>query len=141
MIEIINKQKCSWIDKEIYYSLMNKIIKHFDLDDPEVNLTFVDDKEITRLNQQYRNIDGPTDVLSFPMNEKNPDGKFCLGDIVISVPKALKQSRQKKHTLEKELKLLAIHGFLHLLGYEHFKGIENQEKKIIDLLKDEINGN
>ena len=141
MIEIINRQKSCWIDKEKFNSFMKKILEHFDIGDPEVNLTFVDDQEINALNKQYRGIDAPTDVLSFPMNESCPDGKFYLGDIVISVPNALKQSIDKKHSLEKELKLLMVHGFLHLLGYEHFKGIETQEKKIIDLLKDEINGN
>jgi probable rRNA maturation factor len=141
MIEIINRQKSWWIDKEKLYSFMKKMVEHFDLDDPEISLIFVDDQEISTLNKQYRDIDAPTDVLSFSMNEKGPDGKFYLGDIVISVPKALKQSIDKKHSIEKELKLLAIHGFLHLLGYEHFKGIGKQEKKIIDLLKDEINGN
>jgi len=120
---------------------MKKLIERFELDDPEVNLTFVDDQEIHKLNQQYRNTDSPTDVLSFSMNEKGPDNKFYLGDIVISVPQAYKQSKGKKHSLEKELNLLTIHGFLHLLGYEHFKGIEKEEKRIMDLLKDEINGN
>ena len=141
MIEIINRQKRHWINKEKFHSFMKKLIERFELDDPEVNLTFVDDQEIHKLNQQYRNTDSPTDVLSFSMNEKGPDNKFYLGDIVISVPQAYKQSKGKKHSLEKELNLLTIHGFLHLLGYEHFKGIEKEEKRIMDLLKDEINGN
>ena len=141
MIEIINRQRSRWIDREKLYSFMNKIVGHLNLDDPEINLILVDDEEISTLNKQYRDIDAPTDVLSFSMNEKGPDGKFYLGDIVISIPKALKQSIDKNHSLEKELKLLVIHGLLHLLGYEHFKGIEKQEKRIIDLLKDELNGN
>jgi probable rRNA maturation factor len=141
MVEIINKQKCCWIDKDKFTSLMKKLIEHFDLDDPEVILTFVDDQEMMRLNKQYRDIDASTDVLSFSLNEKGSDGRFYLGDIVISAPKAFEQSKAKKHSLEKELKVLTIHGFLHLLGYEHSKGIEKQQKNIIDLLKDEINGN
>ncbi|MBN2246809.1 MAG: rRNA maturation RNase YbeY, partial [Candidatus Aminicenantes bacterium] len=120
MIEIINKQKCCWINKDNFISLIKKMIEHFDLHDPEVILTFVDDQEMMRLNKQYRDMDASTDVLSFSLNEKGPDGKFYLGDIVISVPKAYEQSKEKKHTLEKELKVLTIHGFLHLLGYEHF---------------------
>ena len=73
--------------------------------------------------------DKPTDVLSFPLGEKGPDGKFYLGDIVIAVPVAFRQARAKGHGLDRELRLLAIHGFLHLLGYDHFAGIEEEERK------------
>jgi probable rRNA maturation factor len=73
--------------------------------------------------------DRPTDVLSFPLGEKGADGKFYLGDIVIAVPVAFRQSRTKGHSLDRELRLLAIHGFLHLLGYDHSTGIEAEERK------------
>ncbi len=73
--------------------------------------------------------DKPTDVLSFPLGEKGPDGKFYLGDIAVAVPVAFRQSRAKGHGLDRELRMLAIHGFLHLLGFDHFAGIEEEERK------------
>ncbi len=72
--------------------------------------------------------DRPTDVLSFPLGERGADGRFYLGDIIISVPVAFRQGREKGHGLERELKLLAIHGFLHLLGYDHSAGMEEEER-------------
>ncbi|WP_106768354.1 rRNA maturation RNase YbeY [Paenibacillus faecalis] len=101
----------------------------------EVDLTFVDDKQIHELNKEYRGIDRPTDVLSFAMNEETdeelqiiyeldeedelnsvPD---VLGDIIISVSRAKLQSEEYGHSLERELGFLFVHGFLHLLGYDH----------------------
>ncbi|MBN1222520.1 MAG: rRNA maturation RNase YbeY, partial [Candidatus Aminicenantes bacterium] len=85
--------------------------------------------------------DAPTDVLSFPIREKGADGKYYLGDIIISVPQAFKQAKGKKHSLEREMKMLAIHGFLHLLGYEHFEGMEEEETRITNLVFEGKNGN
>ena len=137
MIEIINRQNNHWIDSRSFQFLLNTLAEQYDLNDPEISLAFVNDDEIKTLNQKYLNKNNPTDVLSFPIGEKGPDGKFYLGDIIISVPRAYEQSVEKKHSLENELKLLTIHGFLHLIGYEHFKGIEEEEKKIWGFLKGE----
>ena len=82
-----------------------------------------------------------TDVLSFPIGEKGADGNYYLGDIIISVPQANKQCLQKKHGLERELEILTVHGFLHLLGYEHFEGMEEEEDKIKKHLFERNNGN
>jgi probable rRNA maturation factor len=83
----------------------------------EVSLSFVDDETIRELNLQYRGIDRPTDVLSFPIrDELFPD---LLGDIVISLPTARRQSEEYGHSLEREIGFLFTHGFLHLLGYDH----------------------
>lgn len=103
--------------------------------DGEVDLTFVDDKQIHGLNREYRGIDRPTDVLSFAMNEITNDEleiiyeleegeelesvPDVLGDIIISVPRAKLQSEEYGHSLERELGFLFVHGFLHLLGYDH----------------------
>lgn len=100
-----------------------------------VDLTLVDDDRIHELNREYRNIDRPTDVLSFALNEETdeelqiiyeldeaedmkelPD---MLGDIIISVPRAKLQSEEYGHSLEREIGFLFVHGFLHLLGYDH----------------------
>lgn len=101
----------------------------------EVALTFVDDARIHELNLQYRGIDRPTDVLSFAMQEDGegesdivfevedeseelpfPD---MLGDIIISVEKAASQAEEYGHSLEREIGFLFVHGFLHLIGYDH----------------------
>jgi probable rRNA maturation factor len=71
-------------------------------------------------NRRFRGQDQPTDVLSFPAHEPAaPLGERHLGDIVISVPTAADQARKARHCLERELKILALHGYLHLLGYDH----------------------
>lgn len=93
----------------------------------EVSLTFVDDEDIRQLNGQFRGIDEPTDVLSFPMLEDDiemldfdeSESDVLLGDIVISVPTALRQSEQYGHSIEREVGFLFVHGLLHLLGYDH----------------------
>ena len=98
-------------------------------DDPaEVSVTFVDDEEIRKLNKEFRNIDRSTDVLSFPLGEngvydKNPGTGACLlGDIVISVPTAVRQAYTYGHTLQREIGFLTVHSMLHLLGYDHVNG-------------------
>jgi len=133
MIEIINQQNKYRINPKKFKSLFKKLVEHYRLKDPEVSLVFVDTKTIKRLNQKFLRKNAPTDVLSFPLGEKSADGKFYLGDVVISIPQALKQSLSKKQSLEKELELLTIHGFLHLLGFDHSAGIEEEEEKIRNL--------
>jgi probable rRNA maturation factor len=130
MIEIINQQNRYWIRLKKFKDLLKKLIKHSKLKDPEVTLVFVDTKTIRRLNNEFLKRNAPTDVLSFPLGEKGADGKFYLGDIVISVPQAFKQCFSQEHGLERELEFLTIHGFLHLMGYDHSEGFEEEEKKI-----------
>lgn len=137
MIEIINQQDKYWLNARKYKELLKRLSIHYKLNDPEITLVFVDNKAIKKLNKKYLKKDAPTDVLSFPIGEKSADGKFYLGDIVISVPQAFKHCFSQEHGLEKELKLLTIHGFLHLLGYEHSTGIEEEEEKIENLLSDD----
>jgi len=134
MIEIINRQRKRTINKNRFQVLLARLVEHYRLDDPEVTLAFVNDKTIQELNFRFLKKNVPTDVLSFPVGEKGADGKYYLGDIIISVPKAHDQSVEREHSLEREMEILTIHGFLHLLGYEHFKGLEKEEKKIKKLL-------
>lgn len=108
----------------------------------EIALTFVDDEEIRQLNKDYRGIDRPTDVLSFAMSEMGED-EFdihyeaddepevscdLLGDIIISVPRAIAQAEEYGHSVERELGFLFVHGFLHLIGYDH--GTDEEEKEM-----------
>ena len=94
----------------------------------EISVTFVDNKQIQQLNKQYRNKDMPTDVLSFPMGENgnydvnHETGANILGDIVISVPKAMEQAKTYGHSFEREMGFLTAHSMLHLLGYDHEAG-------------------
>jgi len=137
MTEIINQQHRYWINTRKFKELLHKLIRHYKLNNPELSLVLVDTKTIKRLNNTYLKENAPTDVLSFPIGEKGADGKFYLGDIVISVQQAFKQCLPKKHGLERELELLTIHGFLHLLGYDHNAGIEEEEKKMKKLLPED----
>ncbi len=85
----------------------------------EVSVYVTDDGEVQELNRQYRGIDAPTDVLSFPMDDKPEPGEpWLLGDVVISLPRARSQAEAFGHDLDRELCYLAVHGTLHLLGYD-----------------------
>ncbi|WZY00980.1 rRNA maturation RNase YbeY [Bacillus sp. FSL W7-1360] len=102
----------------------------------EVSVTFVDEKEIQSLNATHRGLDKATDVLSFALHDGEeevdlilPEGMSdMLGDIVISVPHIERQASEYGHTYERELAFLLVHGFLHLLGYDHMN--ETDEKKM-----------
>jgi probable rRNA maturation factor len=102
-------------------TLVSEGINH----DAEVSVSLVNNEEIHKLNNQFRGIDRSTDVLSFPLGENgeydiNPEtGAYMLGDIVISLETALKQSQIYGHSLEREVGFLTVHSMLHLLGYDH----------------------
>lgn len=136
MIEIIDSQHKFRINRKRFKGLLKKMVKHFKLEekDPEVVLAFVGTKKIADLNRTFLGEDASTDVLSFPIGEEGADGKYYLGDIIISVPQALKQCSSKGHSLDRELELLSVHGFLHLLGFDHGEGIEKEEENIRNLL-------
>ena len=85
----------------------------------EVSLSVVGDKEQHALNLEYRGVDRTTDVLSFPLEEGRPTEPGLLGDIVISAPQAKRQAEEYGHSLQREMCFLAVHGTLHLLGYDH----------------------
>ena len=116
----------------------------------EVSLVFTDDDEIHALNRDYRGVDRPTDVLSFCQNEGDEDfddesadfagceedeGNEILGDIVISVPTAIRQAAEAGKSPEEEISLLIIHGTLHLLGYDH---AEPEDEREMFTLQNEI---
>ncbi|MBR5291941.1 MAG: rRNA maturation RNase YbeY [Clostridia bacterium] len=95
-----------------------------------ITVTLVDDEAIHEINRSYRNVDRPTDVISFPSEEGEsiaaiPDG--FLGDIIISVPRARAQAEEYGHSFRRELSFLAVHGTLHLLGYDHMTEVEAKE--------------
>ena len=90
--------------------------------DANLSVVLTDNRRLHKLNRDYLGIDAPTDVLSFPASESDPDtGARYLGDILISVPYARKGAKEAGHPLESELQLLVVHGVLHLLGHDHAK--------------------
>ncbi len=107
----------------------------------EVSLALVDDIYIHSLNKQYRGVDSPTDVLSFSMQEGEPmpgEEETILGDVVISLQAAERQAKEYGHSFRREAAYLAVHGVLHLLGYDH-RGEEDRlvmRRKEDQLLKD-----
>jgi probable rRNA maturation factor len=88
--------------------------------DGDLTIVLTDDPQLQELNRDYLGIDTPTDVLSFPASETDPEtDRRYLGDILISVPRAEEQARAAGHPLEAEAQLLTVHGTLHLLGFDH----------------------
>lgn len=103
-----------------------------------MTITLATPEEIRKINFKYRNIDKETDVLSFPMFEKeeledkikNKDFTYedILGDIIISIEKVKEQAKEYEHSFERELSYMLVHGFYHLMGYDH---IEEEDKKLM----------
>ena len=92
----------------------------------EVSVTFADNEGIQAINREYRQIDAPTDVLSFPLFEEQ-GGKKQLGDIVLSLERCAAQAEEFGHSFERECAFLTVHSTLHLLGYDHVNS-EEEEK-------------
>ncbi len=106
--------------------------------DSELSISLVDETEMSSLNAQWMDENDATDVLSFPMDEMNPNsaaqGPGVIGDIVLCPSYAETQARQAGHSLQEELELLTVHGVLHLLGYDHR---ESEEQRIMFSIQDE----
>ena len=139
------------VDKDIAYEeIINKVIeecfKNEKLEQLKlyVSITLTVPEEIKSINKQYRNIDKATDVLSFPMFEKDEIDEMIrrnyqiedvLGDIIISIEKVEEQAKEYGHSFERELAYMVVHGFFHIMGYDH---IEEQDKIIMRKKEDEI---
>ncbi|KIY22692.1 MULTISPECIES: rRNA maturation RNase YbeY [Mesobacillus] len=115
-------------------------------DGSELSVTFVSNERIQEINRNYRDKDRPTDVISFALEEMG-EGEIAivgedipriLGDIIISIPKAREQAEEYNHSFLRELGFLAVHGFLHLLGYDHMN--EKDEKLMFDKQRDLLEG-
>ncbi len=91
----------------------------------DITIVLTDDAQLHELNREYLGVDAPTDVLSFPASETDPEtGAPYLGDILISIPRAAQQAQAAGHPLEAEVQLLVVHGTLHLLGHDHAEAEE-----------------
>ena len=120
-ILIQNSQDQHPVDTALFQSQIGQVLEKLDESDCELSLLLTDDLEIQELNRTYRDLDKATDVLSFPQDEDavNETGDTLLGDVVISVETAARQAEEHHLSFNEELILLAIHGILHLLGYDH----------------------
>lgn len=114
-------------------------------EDSEVSVTIVTNERIQEINRDYRGINRPTDVISFALEEMGEDElevqgegiPRVLGDIIISLSKAKEQAEEYDHSLERELGFLSVHGFLHLLGYDHMTDAD--EKKMFSRQREILN--
>ena len=121
---------------------LTKALLHLHLQRTELSVLFVNSRRMRAFNTRYRGIPKDTDVLSFPLSDEGlHHGPVMLGDIVISVPKALKQAKEFKVPFYDELLRLLVHGLLHLVGYDHEtnlyqkKKMEKKEQELLDALK------
>ena len=137
MIEIENRSGVSAPEAEVM-KLLEFSIKELGLHpDCELTLAFIDDEEMTDLHIKWMNLQGTTDVMSFPMDELRPNDPVpgILGDIVISPVVAKEQADIAGHSFEHEVKILSAHGLLHLIGYDHQ---ELEEEKIMFALQEDL---
>ena len=114
MIEVVNRQRGKKVDNVAWALFAQKAIDAIGKHGSSATIAFISDKSIRKLNQQFRQIDKATDVLSFPADEKTN-----LGDIAISLDRAAAQAKENNLTLENEIAQLILHGLLHLSGYDH----------------------
>ena len=113
-------------------------LKYLKLDNVVFNIIIVDNDEIHKINREYRGIDRPTDVISFALEDDDTFVKTeqrILGDIYISIDKAIEQAKEYGHPLLRELCFLTIHGILHLLGYDH---MEKEDEEVMFGLQERI---
>jgi probable rRNA maturation factor len=129
--KVLVKKKVRGVENKLLGKIAHRALEVLGLNKAELSIVLVSDAQIRKLNKLYRNKDKPTDVLSFPIGEK-VNGWLILGDIVISVDTAKRQAQGLGYSLEEELKRLLVHGLVHLLGYDHELGGE-EEKKFFEL--------
>ncbi|WP_010678165.1 rRNA maturation RNase YbeY [Bacillus timonensis] len=119
----VSQEDCTLVRELLFLAADKENVK----EGTEVSITFVDNKRIQEINRDYRDKDQPTDVISFALEEMGEgeiaiigdDVPKVLGDIIISIPRTREQAEEYGHSFARELGFLAVHGFLHLLGYDH----------------------
>ncbi len=127
------------LEKElnIVHEVLLHGLKKLEIDEAIFNVIIVNNDYIHKLNKEYRNIDRETDVITFALEDDktfNPDIRI-LGDVYISIEKAKSQSEEYGHSLLRELSFLAVHGMLHLLGYDHMK---KEDERVMFQLQEDI---
>lgn len=138
-IEIFNQTEEEIEELEVVEKVLYSAIEKEHLENTSFNLIIVNNDYIHELNKNYRNIDRETDVITFALEDDDtlvlPDGIRVLGDIYISIDKAKQQAEEYGHTLLRELSFLAVHGFYHLLGYDH---VTEAEEKVMFAKQEEV---
>ncbi len=130
--------------EDIFNEYYVKIFKNLNLKGEFItDVTIVDNKTIHKINNEYRHVDRPTDVISFAFLDEKSErelkgGPINLGQIIISYQKAIEQADEYKHSLKREMVFLFVHGMLHLLGYDHMN--EDDEKVMFGLQDDILGG-
>lgn len=111
----------SYVDQVKIRQAVHQTLEYSEICDPmSLTIVFQEDELLHRMNKQFLDVDAPTDVLSFPARYTDPESRECyLGDVLISVPRAIEQASEGNHAVEDELQMLVVHGVLHLLGYDH----------------------
>ena len=136
-IEVINEYENEVFELDTMKNFIEFCTKELNLEDVMFNIIIVDNKKIHELNKNYRKIDRPTDVITFALEDYKDGidlGFRLLGDIYISYDKVIEQANEYKHSLKRELCFLAVHGLLHLLGYDHMT--KEEEKIMFDLQRE-----
>lgn len=137
-IDVVNLLDEKIDELEELKEFLYKVCEDEKLDNVIFNVIIVDDKEIHRINKEYRNIDRPTDVISFALEDDhsfNREDIRVLGDIYISIDHVKSQSKEYGHSFKRELFFLAVHGLLHLLGYDHMK---EEDEKVMFAKQEEV---
>lgn len=137
-INVINKYNDGIEDQKTLEDFIKYCIKKLKLKNVMFNVIIINNQEIHKLNKNYRNIDRPTDVITFALEDFDDVIKLSirmLGDIYISYDKVISQANEYNHSKTRELCFLAIHGLLHLLGYDH---MNKEEEKIMFSLQKEL---
>ena len=138
-LEIFNQTDEEISELETVKDVLNYAIKKEKLENVIFNVIIVDNNYIHELNKNYRHIDRETDVITFALEDEKdmviPDDERVLGDIYISIDKARSQAEEYGHSLLRELSFLAVHGFYHLLGYDHMTA---EEEKIMFSKQEEV---
>ena len=127
-------------DNSYLLDVLDYTLKKLKIENATFTVILTDDEKVHELNKTYRGIDRTTDVISFVLNDNGafPGPINVLGDIYISIPKMIEQAETYEHSEKRELSFLAVHGLLHLLGYDHTLG-EKEEKEMFDLQKEILN--
>lgn len=123
------------ISRDFIWRIADKALNEINLTGQDVSIVMTTNEKILQLNRKHRKMDAPTDVLSFSMNQLDPEsGKMYLGDVIISAEKALQQAQDIGHSLEAETANLVIHGLLHLAGYDDEE--KEERNKMLALQKE-----
>ncbi len=137
---ILNRQRRHPVRVPGLKRFLLRLCLRLGISDQEFVVLLTNDRTIRRFNRRYRSHDGATDVLSFPADRPSSpnlgfEGNY-LGDIIISVERARRQAVEKKHSLEQELRVLLIHGLLHLMGHDHERDHGQMRRKELRLQKE-----